>query len=421
MAVKNVIVVGGGLAGLCCARTIQRAGHSAQVYEASDGAGGRVRTDVVDGFLLDRGFQVLFTAYPAMRQEIDFEALDLRVFAPGALVCYGGQRHAVADPLRVPAKAIETALSPLFPFADKRNVAKLTLWLKGMSVQEIFALTDQTMGAFLADFGFTPAFIDRFIRPFYAGIYLEKDLETSVRMFAFVFKMLAEGQTAVPAKGMGAIARQFVDTLAPNTVHLNSPVTSLRRQNGRVTGVELAGGEKIEADVVVLAAEFDKAAELAGLHMPATWRVSNDISFALPEPLYRDKLITLFADPGGRVNNATVISNIAPSYAPEGSHLLTATVLGDTNLSDAELAQIVRTEVGSQFPDAHPDTWELLRVYRVRHAQFAQPVGIWDKLPDARTPVPGLILAGEITVQSSLHGALVSGQRAAALAMSVKS
>ncbi len=420
MAMRNVVVVGGGLAGLCCARTLQRAGHTAHIYEASDGIGGRVRTDSVEGFLLDRGFQVLFTAYPAVRQEMDLDALDLCAFDPGALICYEGKKHVLADPLRVPTKAIETALSPLFGLNDKLLVARLGLMLRRMSVAEIFAMPDQTMGAFLAGFGFSPEFINRFIRPFYAGIYLEKDLQTSVRMFAFVFKMLAEGQTAIPSRGMGAIGQQFADTLAPDTVHLNSLVRTLLHKNGRVAGIVLEDGSKIEADSVVLATEFDNAALIGGLNLPAMWRVSTDVSFAVPAPFYGEKLITLFADGEGLVNNATLLSNVAPSYAPPGEHLLSATILGDTPLGDAELADAVKSEVGAQFPDAQPDTWRLLRVYRARWAQFAQPVGIWDRLPDTRTARPGLILAGEITVQSSLHGALVSGQRAAGLAMSVR-
>lgn len=420
MSQRNIVIVGAGLAGLCCARTLQRAGHVAHVYEASDGIGGRVRTDVHDGFLLDRGFQVLFTAYPAIRQEMDLDALALRAFAPGALVCWHGKHHVIADPLRVPLKALETALTPLFSLRDKLNVLRLTLLLKSKSVQQIFALPDQTMETFLSEFGFSSEFIDRFIRPFYAGIYLEKELTTSVRMFAFLFKMLAEGQTVVPKTGMGALSQQFADTMLPDTIHLHSSVQSLVQRNGRVAGIMLVDGRKIEADTVVLATEFDEAARLAGLNLPAQWRASNDVSFALQEPIHHEKLVTLFAETGGLVNNVSMVSNIAPSYAPEGQHLLSATVLGETSLSDAELAQAVKTEIGGQFPAARPEAWRLLRVYRIRRAQFAQPVGIWDKLPDVRTPLPGLILAGEITVQSSLHGALVSGRRAAGLAMSVE-
>lgn len=417
---RHIIVVGAGLAGLCAARTIQRAGHTAVLYEASDGVGGRVRTDVVDGFLLDRGFQVLFTAYPAIRQEIDLEALRLRVFDPGAIVCWNGKRHIVADPLRAPLKGIETAFTSLFPWGDKLNIARLSLLLRGMSVRQIFDMPDQTMGEFLTTFGFTCAIIDRFFRPFFAGVFLESEMVTSARMFAFVYKMLAEGQTTIPEKGMGALPQQIADSLAPGSLYLNSPVESLIQRNGRVVGVTLRDGSRVEGDSVILATEFDVAARLAGLDIPATWRVSTDICFALPEPLYCEKLLTLFTEPGNLVNNASVVSNIAPSYAPEGQHLLSATVLGKHSLSDIALAGAVKAEIGAQYPRANTDGWRLLRVHRLHHAQFAQPAGIWDHLPDTRTPLPGLILAGEITSQSSLHGALTSGQKAAGLAMSVK-
>lgn len=417
---RHVIVVGAGLAGLCCARTIQRAGHSAHIYEASDGVGGRVRTDMVDGFLLDRGFQVLFTAYPAIKQEIDLESLNLKAFEPGAIICWQGKKYRIADPLRVPLKSLETGLSPLLPWSDKMRVARLSLMLKSMSVRQIFEMQDQSMGDFLETFGFTQDIIDRFFRPFFAGVFLENRLETSARMFCFVYKMLSEGQTTLPEKGMGALPQQIADSLAPDSLHLNSPVKALIERNGRVVGVELEDGSRIEGDNVVLATEFDKAAKLAGLNIPARWRVSTDICFALPEPLYGDKLLTLFTEPGNLVNNAAMVTNVAPSYAPEGQHLLSATVLGDQKMSDTALAGAVKAEIGAQYPGADTSKWRLLRVYRIHYAQFAQPAGIWEHLPDLTTPLPGLILSGEITSQSSLHGALVAGQRAAGLALSIR-
>lgn len=418
MSERNVVVVGGGLAGLCCARTIQRAGHHAQVFEASDGVGGRVRTDSVEGFLLDRGFQVLFTAYPAIRQEIDLDALDLKMYDPGALICWQGRRYTVVDPLRRPSHALSTALSPLFDWSDKLNVAKLTALLARMSVEEIFRIPDCTTEAYLRDFGFSNAFLDRFIRPFFGGIFLETGLETSARMFAFLFKMLGEGQTAVPAQGMGALPQQLAAGLAPGTLHLNSPVRELVRQGDRVAGVRLEDGQIVEGDRVVLATPFDVSARLGGLNLPATWRASTEVCFALSEPLYRERLLTLFTEPGRRVNHCAMVSNVAPSYAPAGQHLLSCTLLGDVQDSDEELDRQVRAELAPHFPQSDTASWRLLRVQRVRWAQFAQPTGVWEQLPNPRTLRPGLILAGEITVSSSLHGALVSGQRAAGLALS---
>jgi phytoene dehydrogenase-like protein len=171
----------------------------------------------------------------------------------------------------------------------------------------------------------------------------------------------------------------------------------------------------------VLATEFDKVARLAGLHLPATWRISTSVNFGLPHPLYREKLIALFTAPNRLVNNAAMLTNTAPSYAPSGQHLLSCTVLGDAAVSDDELYDRVRAELAPLFPDSDTDLWKPLKIYRIRWAQYAQPTGIWEQLPEQRTLRPGLILAGEIAVSSSLHGALASGQRAAALAMSYRS
>ncbi len=416
---RKIVVIGGGLAGLCCARTLQRAGYTAHVYEAGDGVGGRVRTDLLDGFQIDRGFQVLFTAYPAIKQEIDLKALHLKAFDPGALIHWKDRLFPVADPLRKPAYALSSALSPLFHLRDKVHVAKLVAFLLPLSVEEIFKLPDMTMEAFLRGFGFSDAFLDHFIRPFFAGVFLENRMETSARMFAFVFKMLAIGQTALPADGMGALPRQIAADLKPGTLHLNSPIRDLVRSGNRVTGVRLEDGSTVEADRVVVATEADKAAKLTGLELPVEWRVSTDIAFSLHERLYRQKLLVLFTKPGALVNNIALVSNIAPSYAPSDRHLLSATVLGEPDLTDMELANRVKAEIADAFPKAHPETWDLLRVYRIRWAQYAQPVGIWERLPSAGTGTPGLILAGEITRSSSLHGALVSGQRAAGMAMRV--
>jgi phytoene dehydrogenase-like protein len=403
------------LAGLCCARALQRAGHTVQVYEASDGVGGRVRTDVVEGFRLDRGFQVLFTAYPAIQQEFDLPALRLRPFDPGALLLKDGRRETLIDPYRRPSQLLAMAAASFFGISDKLKIAKLRGLLTGLTIEEIFQLPDTTLETYLRDFGFSDEFLNNFIRPFYGGIFLERDLQTSARMFAFVFKMLAEGDTAVPEMGMGALGEQMAAALAPGTLHLNTAVEALIRQGERVTGLRLANGQRVEADVVVLATEADEAARLTGQEIPLVPRASTCLYFVVPKPLYPEPLLLLFADPDSLVNNAAQLTNVAPSYAPPGQHLLSATVLGIPELSDEALARRVMAELAGRFPEANPSEWRLLRVYRIRWSQYAQPAGVWQRLPKPQTAVPGLVLAGEMTVSSSLHGALVSGQQAAAL------
>ncbi len=420
---KKVVVVGGGLSGLCCARTLHRAGVEAHIYEASDGVGGRVRTDIVQNYRLDRGFQVLFTAYPAVQQELDLKELNLQYFDAGAVVCWKGERYVLGDPMRQPTQLLESALSPLIPLRDKLNVLRLRNDIRKVTEKEIFDFPDMAMEDYLREFGFTDKFLNRFIRPFFGGIFLDYSMQTSVRMFGFIWKMLVEGRTAVPEKGMGAIPRQIAKGLPPETIHLESPVVELLREEGRVTGIRLEGGETVEADVVIIATDAQVAARLTGLRLPIEHRSATCLYFALPKPPASTKSIVLFAEPNlhaeGQplVNNAAILTNVAPSYATKGKCLLSVTVLGNLNLSDEELARRAKGEIAPHFEGCHPDQWQLLKVYRIPWAQFRQPTGVFDRLPKTETGIPGLILGGEITVSSSLHGALVAGQQAAAAAL----
>jgi phytoene dehydrogenase-like protein len=417
---KKVAVVGGGLSGLCCARTLQRAGVEAHIYEAGDGVGGRVRTDIVSNCRLDRGFQVLFTAYPAVQQELDLDALNLQYFNSGAIVYWRGESYNLGDPIKQPSQLLESAVSPLITIPDKLRVLRLRRDLRRVTVQEIAEYPDMPMEEYLREYGFSNKFINRFIRPFFAGIFLDYGLQTSVRMFGFVWKMLIDGRTAVPEKGMGAIPRQIATGLTPDSVHLNSPVVELRREAGRVTGLRLEGGESVDADAVVVATDASVAAGLTGLRLPAEARGTTCLYFLLPKPLNSNKSLLLFAEPNPHsegppiVNNATMMSSVAPSYAAKGKHLLSVSVLGDSRLSNDELARRAKGEIAPHFPGCNPDAWQLIQVYRIPWAQFRQPTGIFDRLPATETETPGLFLAGEITVSSSLNGALVSGQRAAA-------
>jgi phytoene dehydrogenase-like protein len=413
----EVIVVGAGLSGLACARAIQKAGGIAHLYEASDGVGGRVRTDNVEGFLLDRGFQVLFTAYPAIIAEIHLPSLHLKAFDPGAIILHEGKRYPLYDAFRVPSQMLNTMLSSLFGAEDKVRIARLRLHLMSQSVEQIFQMPDQSTADYLLEYGFSQEFLNRFARPFYGGIFLDKSLCTSARMFAFTFKMLSEGQTALPAEGMGAMAKQIAADLSPNTLHLNAKVTRLIKEGERVCGIVLSDGTEVRSDQVVLATEANVTAELSGLNIPRASLASTCLYFEVPEAFYSEKLLLLFADPTALVNNATLLTNVAPSYAPTGKHLLSATVLGNPNLSDTELAEQVKSEISAAYPNANTEAWRLLRVYRVAWSQFAQPAGVWESLPETRTPIEGLILAGEITVSSSLHGALFAGQKAAQIAL----
>ena len=163
----GVVVVGAGLAGLSCARTLQEHGVGVTVIEASDAIGGRVRTDRLSGFLFDRGFQVLQTAYPEARRVLDYAALKLQPFYPGALVYREGRFHRVADPWRRPQHALSTLLSPLGTLSDKLRVARLQQHVSGLTLEQLFDQPESSTMEALRRSGFTESMIEGFFRPFF--------------------------------------------------------------------------------------------------------------------------------------------------------------------------------------------------------------------------------------------------------------
>jgi phytoene dehydrogenase-like protein len=396
-----------------------REGIDVRVLEASDGVGGRVRSDVVEGFVLDRGFQVLFTAYPAARRQLNMQALHLRRFDPGAIIARGTQRYLLTDPLRDPEGALPAALAPIVTPLDKLRTALLALELRLESVGAVLAGRDGTTESFLRSRGFSRAYIDYFIRPFYGGIFLDRSMRTSAKCFKFDFKMLAEGATAIPARGMGEISAQLArPLLATDRIRLNARVEALLTEDNRVTGVRLHDGTEMHAGVVVLSVPAPEAERLSGLPMPRGQVGATNIYWAGAAPVYRGKKIVLNANPEPFVNHAVQVTNVAPEYAPRGRHLLSATVLGvpeedDEALFTRAMSDLRRMFKGDEGARSALATYAPLKVYRIHYGQFAQPPGIHPHLPANTSDRRGLLFASEFTEASSLNAAMISGEKAA--------
>lgn len=416
----HVLIIGAGVAGLTCGRELLRAGHHVTMLEASDGPGGRVRSDEVGGYTLDRGFQVLFEAYPAAQRQLDMAALDLRRFDPGAIICAGGRRLPVADPLRDPASALATALSPAFTPADKLRVARLALELRAQDVDALLSGEDRSSLAFLLQRGFSMRSIDLFFRPFFGGVLLDPDLETSAKCLKFDFKMLASGGIAVPASGMGQISAQLAAPLeAQGRIRYGSRAAALLHEGGRVIGAQLEHGETVHADAAVVATAAPEAARLSGERIALAARGTATLYLAGDMQLYQGKKLLLNPAPGALVNNAQLMTNISPAYAPQGQHLLSVATThipsgDDMALFKAALRDLHHMFAGDPLAQAALTSYQPLRAYRIPFAQFAQPAGIHPQLPDNRTGHPGLFFAAEFTEASSINAAMISGEKCAA-------
>ena len=409
---QDAIIIGGGLAGLSCAIKLTKAGKSVTLLEATDRVGGRVRTDVIDGYTLDHGFQVLLTAYPACRELLDYPALRLRAFDPGALVRHGGKFSLLGDPWRRPSQAFSTALSPVGTLGDKLRIARLRKASNRGSLDELYSRTPQTTLERLEQSGFTPPMIDQFFRPFMGGVFLEESLSTSSRMLEFVFRMFSSGDIAIPADGMGAIPRQLAESLPRGTIELQRTVSKVSDRS-----VTLTNGETLTADHIVVATESSAAARLLDIEKLETkWSSATTFYFAAEQTPDNRKLLMLRGDEQGAVQTAVVLSNIAPEYAPAGKSLISVSVSDADHDTDTEtLDQLIRTQLSGWFGD-QVSKWNRLHVYRVPYGlpktDLETIVGSVDG-PSVGA-VDGVYVCGDHRETPSIQGAKNSGIRAAA-------
>ena len=404
----EVVIVGAGLAGLACARELESRGVPWRVLEAADEPGGRVRTDEIDGFLLDRGFQVLLTAYPEARRVLDYPSLDLHAFEPAALVRAHGRFHLLSDPLRRPLRIPATLAAPVGSVVDQIRVALLVRRLRRGDPADAFNATDTTTETALRDAGLSDRIIERLFRPLFAGIQLDATLGTSSRMFAFVLRMLAEGASALPADGMKAIPEQIAAGLPAERIRYGRRVAEVEHQL-----VKPIVGTPLEAAAVVVATDGSTA---AGMLDDVPDFGSNSVScvyYAAESPPITEPVLVLDGDGEGPVNNLCVPSVVAPAYAPAGAALVSASVVEDRGVDANELESAVRAQLRMWF-GAAVDRWQHLRTYRIPRAQPRQPPGVLEPPQRPVRTESGVYVCGDHRDNASINGALVSGRRAAA-------
>lgn len=406
---ETAVVVGAGVAGLVCARELARGGVAATVLEAADGVGGRVRTDLVDGFRLDRGFQIFLTAYPEAKRQLDYSRLDLGTFEPGALVYRGGKLHRFVDPWRRPVKAVATLFAPIGCVMDKLRVAQLRSAARSETVEGIFHGPERpTITTLEEGYGFSNGMIDGFLRPFFGGVFLDRELETSDRMLHFVFRMFSEGSAALPAEGIEAIPRQLAAGFR-GEVRLGTRVVEAGANH-----VVTEAGETIRADAVVLAVDGDAAATLSGGEVTAPrWNGTACLYFDAETPPVAEPILVLNGEPGsGPVNEVAVPSNVRPSYASAGRALISTSAVGIPGMEDEALVRAVVDQLRGWF-GTQVDTWRHLKTYRVPRAlpSFVPPTQ-----PPQDRPTQlgsGVYVCGDHWSAPSLNSALESGRRAA--------
>jgi phytoene dehydrogenase-like protein len=401
---RRVVVIGAGLAGLACARRLLDQGVDVSVIEAADAVGGRIRTDDIDGYRLDRGFQVMLTAYEELRAHVDLEQLDLRAFAPGSMVWSGRGLEQLSDPFRAPSALLASARARVGTLEDKLRVANLRRRLLSRSPETAFEGVERSTLEELRAEGFSEAFIEQFFRPFLGGVFLERSLQTSSSLFRYYFRCFAAGDAAVPAKGMQRLPELLAAPLE-GRIRLNTSVRATAP--GRVI---LDDGSIIEADEIVLATDAASAATLGHVEEPS-FKCTVTSYFSAPTAPVEQALLILDGEGSGPANHMAVMSLVSPHYAPRGRHLIAVSGVDEAALDTEVFIGDARVQMGRWF-GSQVDQWDHIRTYSIPNALPRHDAGFAEDLP-ARTTPDGVWVTGDYTDFGSIQGALRAGRTTA--------
>lgn len=358
-----VIIIGGGIAGLTCAKYLKDRGIQSLILEASDGIGGRVKTDVHDGFLLDRGFQILLTAYPEAQRLLNYDALDLKAFKSGAMIRDDKKSDfsILANPFKEPSKIWSSLTSNVGTFLDKIRVLRLIL--DNYNVQEeVFEKQGISTIEYLKEYGFSDKMIHQFFKPFFGGVFLENELSTSSDFFKYVFGKFYEGDVVIPAKGMEQIPKQIEKMLYIGTVKLNTKV--IRIDENRVY---LENGDKLYGEKIILATDGYQTDKLLGNQTQRKFNSTTCTYFSADFSPVKEKMLVLNPNRNSVVHNMCVPSDIAPFYAPVGKTLISVSTQGLRTENENDLANTIKKELKAWYGKEVED-WQFLKSYQIPKA-----------------------------------------------------
>jgi protoporphyrinogen oxidase len=407
-----IVIIGAGLSGLSAAKALTKeAGQEVLVLEKSNLPGGRVRTIDLEGYRLDLGFQICLDSYPAFRSILPVDSLEPCYLGAGALVEESPRElHLLANPFFHPGKFPELLTSPL-SWADRLRLAKLAAGCLLTSDEKILAASGVRSREYLLEHEFSDSILESFFEPFFGGVFLDPDLETDSSLLRYYLKMFATGRGFLPKGGMGRMGEVLAAELPEGTVRYESNVLALEPGDERVA-VHVEGRDKIEASAVILATTPHVTAQFLGWPEPPS-RSVRVLYFQSPQPVYDGKWLVLPSKKPRFAQHFVQLTNIDPSLAPEGKHLLSSTVLGEPGLTERELFAAVKTEVTQLFPETGPQLQPLAH-FDIPHALPAQIPGFRETYRRrAHLLSPRLRLAGDLASNASLQNALASGQRVA--------
>jgi protoporphyrinogen oxidase len=399
----KIHIIGAGISGLIAAQILENHGYHPTIIEASSTVGGRVKSDIVKGYTLDHGFQVLLTSYPAAKKYLDYKELDLQKLLPGATLFKNGKSQTIGDPIRSLSLLFPTLLSSVGTLADKIKILKLNAVLKKKKLAVIFQTEEKTTLQYLKDLGFSNEIITDFFKPFFSGIFLETELETSSRMFEFVYKMFGDGLAVLPKNGMQAIPNQLNNKLKNTRFKFNSLVKEVKDKN-----IILEDGSILESHITIIATEA--SALVSNLKNQKTdWKSCDTLYFEAEKKVINRPLIGLITDKNALINNIFYHTSVATSNKTE-KELLSVTIVKKHQLNEKDLIDAVLEELDSKCGISDVT---FLKRYQIKKA-LPKLINLQHEISSTETKLKSTIfLAGDQLLNASLNAAMIAGERAA--------
>ncbi len=399
----KIYIVGAGVSGLVAAQVLENQGYQPVILEASDRAGGRVKTDIKKGFQLDHGFQVLLSSYPAAQKYLDFKALKLQKLKPGAVIFKKGKQQIIGDPLRDISVLFSTLFSGIGTLSDKFKIFQLNLKLKNKSIEAIFSSNEISTKTYLQEFGFSSQIIAQFFTPFFTGIFLENELTTSSRMFEFVFKMFGEGLAVLPKGGMEEISKQLVSNLKNTTFQYNTQVTSVSDEE-----IILHTGDKLVSAATIIATDASKLVKNAP-SKNLSWKSCQTLYFTANKRVIEKPMIGLVSREDSLINNIFYHTSVA-THSNNTEELLSVTVVKEHQLSEEQLIATVTKQLKEE---CNIDTITFLEIYNIKRALPDLKDIKYEVTPSETQLSSGIFLAGDVQLNGSLNAAMIAGEKAA--------
>ena len=399
----KVHIIGGGISGLVAAHVLENHGLNPVIIDANDRVGGRVKTDIVKGFQLDRGFQVLLSSYSATKKYLDYKSLDLQPLKAGSCVFVGGKQCFFGDPFRDLSLFIPTLLSPLGTLGDKLKIAKLNFHLQKKTINKIFEDREITTKEYLNAKGFSKKIIKNFFIPFFSGIFLESELYTSSRMFEFVFKMFGKGLALLPKGGIEEISKQLKNKLKKTKILFNTLASNIKNKE-----ITLSDGKKIKTDFTIIATEPANLVE--GLkNQKVSWKSCQNLYFNCYGRVFKKAFIGLVANPESLINNVFYPTSIPTNNKGE-NELISVTVVKDHSMPEEKLIERVKNELKKE---CKIESVGFLKLYSVPKALPHLNNLQYDVSPSETKVKDGIFLARDVLLNGSLNAAILAGEKAA--------